>query len=108
MRKRLAQVLSILAFLVSTTVVAHGGHEQTMGTVAAIDAKHIQVKTRDGTTISIQPTPDTKYVKRQSEATFADVAVGTRIIVESTKAKDQLVAAEVQLGNAAHAKKDQP
>lgn len=102
MRKALGLALSILALLVSTTLFAHGGHEHTMGTVSAIDAKHVEVKTQDGKTVSIQLTPDTKYVKGKTVAAFADVAAGMRVMVESKKDKDQLVAVEVQLGMGSH------
>ena len=102
MRKTLAPVLSILALLVSATVFAHGGHEHTMGTVSAIDAKHVEVRTQDGKTVSIQLTTETKYVKGKTPAKVSDVAVGTRVMVDSKKDKDQLVAQEVQIGVASH------
>lgn len=102
MRKTLAPVLSILALLVSATVFGHGGHEHTMGTVAAVDAKHLEVKRPDGKTVSIRVTPDTKYVKGKAAMTFADVVVGTRVMVESKRDKGQLVAHEVQIGAGSH------
>lgn len=102
MRRTLAQALASLAFLVSATLFAHGGHEHTMGTVTAIDAKHVEVSTQDGKTVSVQLTPDTKYVKGKTAAKFADVAVGARVMVESKKDKNQLVAQEVQIGTASH------
>ena len=102
MKKTLGLGLSISALLVSTALFAHGGKEHTMGTVSAIDAKHAEVKTQDGRTVSIQLTPDTKYFRGKAVAAFADVAVGTRVMVESKKDKDQLVAVEVQLGVGSH------
>lgn len=102
MRKSLSLALSLSALLVSTALFAHGGHEHTMGTVSAIDAKHVEVKTQDGKTVSIQLSPDTKYVKGKTAAAFADVTVGTRVMVESKKDRDQLVAVEVQLGMSSH------
>ncbi len=103
MRKMLGLALSILALLVSTALFAHGGHVHTMGTVSAIDSKHVEVKTQDGKTVSIALTPDTKYVKGKATAKFADIAVGTRVMVESTKDdKEQLTAVEMQLGTGSH------
>lgn len=102
MRRTLAQALASLAFLVSATLFAHGSHEHTMGTVTAIDAKHVEVNTQDGKIVSVQLTPDTKYVKGKAAAKFADVVVGTRVMVESKKEKDRLVAEEVQIGAASH------
>lgn len=102
MKKILGLALSISALLVSTALFAHGGHEHTMGTVSAIDAKHLEVKTQDGKTISIQLTTDTKYVKGKAPAALSDVTAGTRVMVESKKDKNQLVAAEVQIGTGSH------
>ena len=102
MQKTLGLALSISALLVSTALFAHGGHEHTMGTVSTIDAKHVEVKTQEGKTVSIELTPDTKYLKGKTVAKFADVAVGTRVMVESKKDKEQLVAVEVQLGTGSH------
>ncbi len=102
MKKILGLALSISSLLVSTALFAHGGQEHTMGTVSAIDAKHVEVKTQDGKTVSIQLTSDTKYVKGKTAAAFADVVVGTRVMVESKKDKDQLVATEVQIGTGSH------
>ncbi len=101
MRKTLALALS-LAALSATNLFAHGNHVHTMGTVVAVDARHIEVKTQDGKTVSIQLTQDTKYVRAKTPAKASDVAVGTRVMVESKKDKDQLMAAEVQIGTGTH------
>jgi|SoiMetStandDraft_2_1073263.scaffolds.fasta_scaffold1348355_1 hypothetical protein len=98
MRKTLGMMLSIATLLVSATLFAHGGLVHTMGTVTVVDAKHIEVKTQDGATVSIQLTGDTKYLKGKAPAKASDVAVGMRVMVESKKDKEQLVAAEVRLG----------
>src|SRR5438093_1110738 len=98
MRKTLGLTVSIATFLFSTLLLAHGDLVHTMGTVTSIDAKHIEVKTQDGATVSIQLTADTKYLKGKAPAKPSDVAVGMRVMVESKKDNDKLVAAEVRLG----------
>ncbi len=102
MRKIIGLALSVAALSVSTALFAHGNLVHTMGTVSAVDTKHVEVKTQDGKTVSIQLTPDTKYVKGKAPAKVSDVLVGTRVVVESKKDKDQLVAAEVKLGTGSH------
>lgn len=103
MRKTLGLTLSIATLLASATLFAHGGLVHTMGTVTAIDAKHIEVKTQEGAIVSIQLSGDTKYVKGKAPAKPSDVAVGMRVMVESKKDKEKLVAAEVRLGTGPHA-----
>src|SRR5262245_18474476 len=98
MGKTLSVMLSIATLLVAATLFAHGGLVHTMGTVAAVDANHIEVKTQDGATVSIQLTGDTKYLKGKAPAKASDVSVGMRVMVESKKDREKLVAAEVKLG----------
>jgi hypothetical protein len=103
MRKTLGLTLSIATLLFSTVLLAHGDLVHTMGTVTTIDAKHIEVKTQEGAIVSIQLTGDTKYVRGKAPAKPSDVAVGMRVMVESKKEKEKLVAAEVKLGTGPHA-----
>jgi hypothetical protein len=80
---------------------AHEGHEhKAMGTVAAVDAKHIEVADKDGKKTSIQLAPDTKYLHGTMAAEASHVKVGQRVVVvyvENEKDKTS-VAKQVLLG----------
>jgi len=72
-------------------VAAHEGHaHKVFGTVAAVDASHVEVETKDGKKQSYPLTPQTKYLKGEAPAALADVKLGTRVvlsIVEKDKKK---------------------
>jgi hypothetical protein len=80
---------------------AHEGHEhKAMGTVAAVDARHIEVADKDGKKTSFQLTPETKYMHGTMAAQASHVTVGQRVVVvyvEDDKDKTG-VAKQVLLG----------
>lgn len=87
--------------LVAGVASAHEGHDhKVMGTVIAIDAKHIEVAAADGQKTSVELGAETKYLHGDMTAERSHVTVGQRVVVvfrqdEKTKAN---VAKEVKLG----------
>jgi hypothetical protein len=78
---------------------AHAGHEhQALGTVVAVDASHLEVKTKDGKTVSIQLNAETRYRKAEAAATLADVKVSQRVVVTYIEKDEKYLAKEVRLG----------
>jgi hypothetical protein len=78
---------------------AHSGHEhKALGTVAAVDATHLEVKTRDGKTVVVQLTAETKYWKAEAAATLADVKVSERVAITYIEKDEKYQAREVRLG----------
>jgi hypothetical protein len=105
--------LSLLLILVSDSSLAHGGKTHIMGTLTAVDARHIEVKTKDGKTVSILLNKDTKYHRENAVAVFSDIQVGQRVVVDVTGKGDKMSASEIQLAPAKQvkgpeAKKSQP
>jgi hypothetical protein len=101
--------LSILALAVGLAVAAplrvaaHEGHhdQHVMGTVAAVDASHVEVKTTDGKTVSVVLTPETKYVQSSGAAAKAEtLTTGTRVVIDVEKKGDNLEAHQVHIGKA--------
>jgi len=78
---------------------AHEGHaHKMMGTVAAIDATHIEVDATDGKKVSILVTSETKYLKEKTAGGAADVKVGQRVVVTFAAEGGKKTAKEVLLG----------
>jgi hypothetical protein len=69
-----------------------------MGTVTAVDASHVEVKTRAGKVVSVTLTDATKYTKAGAAAAAKDVEVGQRVSVEAKPKGEGLEASEVKLG----------
>lgn len=93
----IARWMLTLAFvLVSSTILfAHGSGQHVLGTVTAIDAKRVDVKTPKGGIVSVQLTPETRF-KQKGNAKSADrPAVGDRVVIEASKDNKTLTAIEV-------------
>ncbi|HEY2739367.1 MAG TPA: hypothetical protein VGK45_13250 [Thermoanaerobaculia bacterium] len=80
MRKTMV-LTTLLILLVSVLAFAHGGHPHVLGTVTALTADHIEVKTKEGKTVSVPLTKTTKFLQGDQPATAADAKVGSRVVV---------------------------
>ena len=92
-----AITLSLLfTLLCSAPVFAHEGKVHVMGTVTALDAEHVVVKDREGKTVPIRLTKDTKYQKGEAAAVAADLKVGDRVVIDVTGKEDDPTATEIR------------
>jgi len=80
MRRITAALAMAFTLLAAGVVLAHGkGH--VMGTVEAVTAERIEVKTEDGKVVAVPLTKDTEYFKGKEKAAWADVKVGGKVVV---------------------------
>ena len=86
MRKLSAVFVLAALMTVPGAVFAHGGkpHNKVMGTVTAIDATHIQVKTTKGTSVSVPLAANTMFMRGDAMAKASDVTSGTRVVIEKS------------------------
>lgn len=91
-----SRLLLILPFLLmSTAAFAHGSGQHVLGTVTAIDEKHIEVKTPAGTAVSVNLTKQTRFKEKGNPQSTEPPAVGDRVVIEATKENKILTAMEV-------------
>jgi len=103
MVKRIGTLSVFVVLVFPTLAFAHGGGMHIMGTVAALDAQHVVVKTKDGKTMSILLNEKTMYRKGAAAATSADPKVGDRVVVHTTGKGDLLTAGEIHFSPAGEA-----
>ena len=97
MRRRL--YLSMVAALaLSGSLWAHGDGPHYMGTVTAVDAGHIEVKTRDGKIVSLKLDAGTNVLRGDTAAALEDVKIGERVVVHLGGPADDLVVLGIHLG----------
>lgn len=97
MKRFLLALLAPLA-LFPLAAVAHEGHaHKVMGVVAAVDASHVEVKAKDGKTMSIALDAKTKVVRGKAAAAASDIAPGSRVVVTMMEEGGAMKAMEVQL-----------
>ena len=97
-------VAALAMGLAAPALLAHDGHVHTiMGTVTAVDAKVVKVKTPSGEVLSIAITEKTGVVRAKRKVAMAEVQVGRRVVVDIGNGEDPLIAREIQVGVAAPA-----
>lgn len=118
--RRLAIMIPVIAVLASAgPLTAHEGHaHKVMGTVAAIRAvshptanTHLDVKTKEGQTVTIELREGTKYVKGAKgtePASLSDIVTGARVVVSVTDEGGTKTANEVRLSAAPAGKGPKP
>ncbi len=98
-------LLAIAALTISVRAVdAHEGHAHTvMGSVTAVDTKHLELKTPSGEVLSIAITAKTTVVREKKKASLRDIQVGRRAVVDIGNGEDPLIAREIKIGAVAAA-----
>ena len=106
--KLASAVLVVMMSVASVPMAfAHEGHaHRLMGTVAAVQGKHLQVKATTGKTSEVVVNEKTKILRGATALTPTDIKPGDRIVVTMTETKDQsgnatLTAKEIRLGSSA-------
>lgn len=98
---RLAWTAALATALVTLEANAHEGHEhKVMGTVAAVDAAHVEVRGADGRVQSIQFAPTTRFVRGGEPADAGAVRPASKIVVKFTEAQETKTATQVELPSA--------
>lgn len=82
-----AGVILLAFFLWLSPVASATGPEllHVLGIVAAIDEKHIEVKTARGPVVSVLLNKQVKYKNKNNPKSISPPAVGDRVIIEASK-----------------------
>jgi hypothetical protein len=94
---RLVLTACFLAF--TFTALAHGTGQHVLGTVVAIDAKHLEIKTQKGTTVEVQINKQTRFKEKDKPKSTNLPEVGDRVVVEAVKDEKTLTATEVHFSS---------
>ena len=99
MRLAIVAAALTLTLTVPVAVRAHGGHLHTvMGTVTVSDDSHVEVRTKDGKTVSVRFTDKTTFARGTQKLDKAALAVGQRVVIDVGDGKEPMVARGVKLG----------
>ena len=99
---RIVQCLIVIFGLgfMSSMTLAHGPGQHVLGTVTAIDQKHLEIKTAKGATVDVQINKQTRFKEKGNPKGTNVPAVGDRVVVEATKDNNILTATEVHFSAA--------
>ncbi len=82
---------AMLSILCASEGWPHGGNEHVMGTVTAIDVAHMEVKTPEGRSVSINLTDKTEYSSKNALPT-PKPHIGDRVVIDVEKDENGLKA----------------
>ena len=92
-------VLIALSVTLTSTAFAHGTGQHVLGTVVAIDAKHLEVKTQKGATVDVQINKQTRFKEKDRPKSTNLPEVGDRVVIEAIKDEKTLTATEVHFSS---------
>jgi hypothetical protein len=92
-------VLAAFSMALVSTAFAHGTGLHVLGTVVAIDAKHVEVKTQKGTTVDVQINKQTRFKEKDRPKSTNLPEVGDRVVIEAVKDEKTLTATEVHFSS---------
>ena len=95
MRNVMATLIVCSSMLFATTGWTHGGNQHVMGSVTAIDATHLDVKTPEGKTVSVMLTDKTTFASKNTPPTPRP-KVGDRVVIDVVKDGNGLKALEME------------
>ena len=77
-------------------VMPHGTGQHVLGTVIAIDATHIKVKTQKGASVSVNLTDKTTFSSKMLKRPSGRPEAGDRVVIEVMTEGNVITATEVQ------------
>ncbi|HWC51821.1 MAG TPA: DUF5666 domain-containing protein [Nitrospira sp.] len=92
-------LVAALSLSLSSTAFGHGTGLHVLGTVVAIDAKHLEVKTQKGATVDVQITKQTRFKEKDRPKSTNLPEVGDRVVIEAVKDDKTLTATEVHFSS---------
>jgi hypothetical protein len=92
-------VLVALFMSLASPAFAHGTGQHVLGTIVAIDSKHLEVKTQKGTTVDVQINKQTRFKEKDHPKSTNLPTVGDRVVIEAIKDDKTLTATEVHFSS---------
>ena len=100
-------IVTLACLFISTASFAHGTDQHVLGTVMAIDAKHIEVKTPMGGTVDVQVNKQTRFKEKNNPKGANKPVVGDRVVIKASKDDKKndkmLLATEIHFSSATRA-----
>jgi hypothetical protein len=89
-------LLAFALILIPIAGMTHGTDQHVMGTVTAIDATHIEVKTPKGASVTVKVNDQTQFISKAVKRPNGQPQVGDRVVIDVTRDGSVMTATEVQ------------
>ena len=95
-------IVIVTCLFISTLSFAHDGDQHVLGTIMAIDATHVEVKTSKGQSVNVRVNKKTLYKDQRNPKDANVPEVGDRVVIKATKEGKVLLATEIHFSAAKH------
>ena len=95
-------IVIVTCLFISTPSFAQGADQHVLGTIMAIDATHLEIKTSKGQSVNVRVNKKTLYKDQRNPKDANVPEVGDRVVIKATKEGKVLVATEVHFSAAKH------
>ena len=96
----LCLIVTLTCLFISTPSFAHGTDQHVLGTIMAISATHVEVKTLKGQSVDVRINKKTRYKDESNPKGVNVPEVGDRVIIKATKDDKVLLATEIHFSAA--------
>ena len=93
-------IVTFACLFISTSSFAQGADQHVLGTIMAIDATHVQVKTPKGQSVDVRVNKKTQYKDERNPKVANVPEVGDRVVIKATKDGKMLLATEIHFSSA--------
>ena len=93
-------IVTLTCLFISAPSFAHGTDQHVLGTIMAINATHVEIKTPKGQSVDVRVNKKTKYKDANNPKGANVPEVGDRVIIKATKDDKVLLATEIHFSAA--------
>ena len=92
--------VTLTCLFISAPSFAHGTDQHVLGTIMAISATHVEIKTPKGQSVDVRVNKKTQYKDANNPKGANVPEVGDRVIIKATKDDKVLLATEIHFSAA--------
>lgn len=93
-------IVTLTCLFISAPSFAHGTDQHVLGTIMAINATHVEIKTSKGQSVDVRVNKKTQYKDANNPKGTNVPEVGDRVIIKATKDNKVLLATEIHFSAA--------
>ena len=101
---RLHLIVTLMCLFVSMPNFAHSADQHVLGTITAIDATHVEIKTAMGQLVNVQVNKKTRYKDESNSKKATMPEVGNRVVIMADKIEkkgnNMLLATDIHFSSA--------
>jgi hypothetical protein len=93
-------IVTLTCLFMSTPSFAHSADQHVLGTITAIDATHVEIKTPMGQLVNVRVNKKTRYKDESNPKKSTMPEIGNRVVIMATKDDKVLLATDIHFSSA--------